>query len=54
MVDAREGGRLGERAASGHLGQVEGGGAPEQPGIPADMAGAVDGPEGIVPSSGYH
>ena len=38
MVDAEEGGRLGERAACGHLDQTEGCGATEQPGVPADMA----------------
>ncbi len=38
MVDAEEGGRLGERAACGHLDQAEGGGAAEQPGVPADVA----------------
>jgi len=38
VVDAEEGGRLGERAARGYLDQAEGGGAAEQPGVPADAA----------------
>ena len=38
MVDAKEGGSLGERAACGDLDQAEGGGAAEQPGVPADVA----------------
>src|ERR1039457_5259956 len=38
VVDAEEGGSLGERAAGGHLDQAEGGGAAEQPGVPADVA----------------
>ena len=38
MVDAEEGGGLGERAACGYLDQAEGGGAAEQPGVPADVA----------------
>ena len=38
MVDAEEGGRLGELAACRHLDQAEGGGAAEQPGVPANVA----------------
>ena len=38
MVDAEEGGGLGERAACGYLDQAEGGSAAEQPGVPADVA----------------
>jgi len=38
VLDAEEGGGLGERAACRHLDQAEGGGAAEQPGVPADVA----------------
>ena len=38
VVDSEEGGGLGKRAACRHLDQAEGGGAAEQPGVPAYVA----------------